>query len=117
MHDSMFEDLLATMDSILSQSVVLLRSATTLSDSLIRGRVPTQILRLEVDDTILGSDTEYSRQELDGLLEPYVMITPLEDRCKGTAEVLESSRRSNLRGRILSMLQPRDLNRESKRMG
>lgn len=80
------------MDSILSQSAVLLRSATALSDSLIRGQVPAQILRLEVDDTILDSDTKYSRQDLDGLLEPCGVTAPLEDRYKGTAEVLESSR-------------------------
>ena len=92
MHDDTFQDLLTTMDSILSQSAVLLRSATTLSDSLIRGQAPPQILRLEVDDTILGPDTKYSRQDLDGLLEPCGVITPIEDRYKGTAEVLESSR-------------------------
>ena len=92
MHDSMFEDLLTTMDSMLSQSTVLLRSATALSDSLIRGQVPAKILRLEVDDTILDSDTEYSRQDLDGLLEPCGVTTPLENRYQGTAEVLESSR-------------------------
>ena len=87
----MFEDSLTTMVLILSQSAVLLRSATALSDSLIRGQVPAQILRLEVDDTILDSDTKYSRQDLDGLLEPSGVTTPLEDRYKGTAEVLESS--------------------------
>ena len=91
MHNAIFEDLLTTMDSILLQSAVLLRSATALSDSLIRGQAPAQILRLEVDNTILDPNTQYSRQDLDRLLEPCGMIIPLEDRYKGTAEVLESS--------------------------
>ena len=91
MPDSMFEELLTTMDSILSQSAVLLRSATALSNSLLRGQALAKTLRLEVDDTILDPDPKCSRQDLDRLLEPCGVTTPVEDRYKGTAEVLESS--------------------------
>ncbi len=84
MKKAMFEDLLTTIESILSQSAVLLRSATALSYSLIRNQAPAEILRLEIDDILLDTDTEYSRQDLDGLLEPYSMITPLEDRYDNT---------------------------------
>ncbi|KAL2037199.1 hypothetical protein N7G274_010062 [Stereocaulon virgatum] len=96
MHDSIFEDLLTMMDSILSQSAVLLRSATALSNSLIRGQAPAKIPRPEVDDTILDPDTEYSRQELDGLLEPCGVITSLENSNEGTLQVQESSRSLSL---------------------
>ena len=55
-----FENLLTAMESILSQSAVLLRSASALSRFLSRGQAPAEILRLEIDDT-LDTDTEYSR--------------------------------------------------------
>ena len=73
----MFENLLTTMESILSQSAVLLRSASALSRSLSRGKAPTEILRLEIDNTLLETDTEYSRQDLDAFLEPCGVVTPL----------------------------------------
>ena len=91
MKDSMFEDLLTTMDSTLSQSARLLRSATALSRSLIRGQAPTKILRLEMDDSLLDPDTDYRRQDLDGLLEPCGVITPLEDSYRGTLPVRDDS--------------------------
>lgn len=87
--DSMFEDLLTTMESTLSQSAVLLRSATALSHSLIKGQAPAKILRLEIDDTTLDPDTDYSRQDLDGLLEPCGVVTPPEDSYEGTLHVRE----------------------------
>ena len=87
----MFKDLLTTMESILSQSAVLLRSATALLYSLVRHQAPAEILRLEIDDTLLDTDTEYSRQDLDGLLEPCGVITPLDDRYDDTLEVRRSS--------------------------
>ena len=40
-----FENLLTTMESILSQSPVLLRSASALSRSLIRCQAPAEVLR------------------------------------------------------------------------
>ena len=64
------ENLLNTMESILSHSEVLLRSASVLSHSVIRCQAPAEILRLETDDALLDTDTEYSRQDLDALLEP-----------------------------------------------
>lgn len=65
------------MELILSQSAVLLRSASALSRSLSRGKAPTEILRLEIDDTLLDTDTEYSRQDLDAFLVPCGVVTPL----------------------------------------
>lgn len=91
MKKAVFDDLLTTIESILSQSAVLLRSATALSYSLIRNQAPAEILRLEIDDTLLDPDTEYSRQDLDGLLEPCGVITPLEDCCNDTLQVRGSS--------------------------
>lgn len=91
MKKAMFEDLLTTMESILSQSAVLLRSATALSKSLLRNQAPAEILRLEIDDALLDPDTEYSRQDLDGFLEPCGAITPLEDRHNDTLQVRGSS--------------------------
>jgi len=91
MKKAMFEDLLTTIESILSQSAVLLRSATVLSYSLIRNHAPAEVLRLEIDDTLLDPDTEYSRQALDGLLEPCGVITPLEDRYSDVLQVRGSS--------------------------
>ena len=41
---------------------------------------------------ILDSDTQYSRQDLDRLLESCGVTIPLEDRYKDIAEALESSR-------------------------
>ncbi|KAI4198215.1 MAG: hypothetical protein LQ346_002819 [Caloplaca aetnensis] len=87
MKKAMFEDLLTTMESILSQSAVLLRSATALSKSLLRNQAPAEILRLEIDDALLDPDTEYSRQDLDGFLEPCGAITPLEDRHNDTLQL------------------------------
>ena len=46
-------NLLTAMESILSQSAVLLRSASALSRFLSRGQAPAEILRLEIDDTLL----------------------------------------------------------------
>lgn len=91
MKKAMFEDLLTTIESILLQSAVLLRSATALSYSLIRNQAPAEILRLELNDTLLDTDIEYSRQDLDGLLEPCGVITPLEDRYDDTLQVRGSS--------------------------
>lgn len=76
------ENLLTTMESILSQSVVLLRSASALSHSLTRGQAPAEILRLETDDILLDADTKYSRQDLEALLEPCGVVTPLGDSHK-----------------------------------
>jgi len=87
MKDPLFEVLLTTMDSILSHSTLLLRSATALSHSLIRGQAPAKILRLEIDDTLLDPDTVYSRQDLDGLLEPCSISTSLEDNYQDTLQV------------------------------
>lgn len=65
-----FENLLTTTESILSQSTVLLRSASALCRSLIRGQAPAETLRLETDDTLFDTDTKRNRQDLDALLEP-----------------------------------------------
>jgi len=86
-----FKNLLTTMESILSQSAVLLRSASALLHSLIRGQALAEILRLESDDTLFDTDTEYSRQDLDDLLEPCGMVTPLGSGYKRTLQVQKSS--------------------------
>ena len=86
-----FENLLTTMESILSQSLVLLRSASALSRSLIRCQAPAEMLRLGTDDTLLDADTEYSRQDLDALLEPCGVVTPLRESTEPTVQVEESS--------------------------
>ena len=71
------EDSLSLMRSILSHSKVSLRSANTLLYSLIKCGEPAEILKLENDDTLLNTDTEYNRQNLDTLLEPCDMIVPV----------------------------------------
>lgn len=80
------ENLLNTMESILSHSEVLLRSASVLSRSVIRCQAPAEIIRLETDDALLDTDTEYSRQDLDALLEPCNVVTPLGKYHGGTTQ-------------------------------
>ena len=71
------EDSLSLMRSILSHSKVSLRSANALLHSLIKCGEPAEILKLENDDTLLNTDTEYNRQDLNTLLEPCDMIVPV----------------------------------------
>jgi hypothetical protein len=90
-----FEDLLNLMESILSQSKVLLRSANALSPFLVRYQAPAEILRVETDRTLMDIGAECSRQDLDALLEPCRVVTPLrestecpvqaEERCESRA--------------------------------
>jgi hypothetical protein len=67
------------MESILSQSKVLLRSANALSPSLVRYQAPAEILRVETDQTLMDIGAECSRQDLDALLEPCRVVTPLRE--------------------------------------
>lgn len=76
-----FEDSLSLMKSILSHSKVSLRSANALSHSLVRCEAPAEMFRLENDDTLLNTDTEFNRQDLDALLEPCV---PVGECCEDT---------------------------------
>lgn len=91
-----FEELLTTVESILSQSMVLLQSASALSYSLIRGQAPAETLRLEADDTLLDTDNEYSRQDLDSLLEPCSVVTPLGNSHRHALQVQKSSDNTTL---------------------
>ena len=53
-------------------------------------QVSAEIFRLEIDDTLLNTDTEYSRQGLDALLMSCGMATSLEKGHKGTIQAEES---------------------------
>ena len=75
-----FEDLFNLIKLILLYSKVSLRSANTLLYFLIRCEVPAEIFRFENDNTLLNTDTEINRQDLDILLEPYDIIVPIGER-------------------------------------
>lgn len=80
------ENLLNTMDSILSHSKVLLRSASAISRPLSRCEAPAEVLRLETDNTLLDTDIERSRQDLHALLEPCGLGKSFGDCYKGTIQ-------------------------------
>lgn len=86
-----FEELLNVMESMLSHSKVLLRSATALSGSLIKCQAPPETLRLETDSTLLDTDEECSLQDLNALLEPCGLVAPRRNCRKDTMQAEESS--------------------------
>ena len=79
------------MESILSQSKVLLRSANALSRFLVRHQAPAEILKLETDRTLMDIGAECSRQDLDTLLEPCGAVTPLRESAECTVQAEERS--------------------------
>ena len=88
---AMFEELLNVMESMLSHSKVLLRSATALSGSLIQCQAPAETLRLETDSTLLDTDEECSLHDLNALLEPCGLVAPRQNCRKDTMQAEESS--------------------------
>ena len=86
-----FEELLNVMESTLSHSKVLLRSATALSGSLIQCQAPPETLRLETDSTLLETDEECSLQDLNALLEPCGLVAPHRNCHRDTMQAEESS--------------------------
>ena len=86
-----FENSLVLMESILSQSKGLLRSANALSRSLVRYQAPAEILKLETDDTLMDIDAELSRQDLDAFLEPCEVVIPLRESTEYTTRAEQRS--------------------------
>ena len=86
-----FEELLNVMESMLSHSKVLLRSATALSGSLIKCQAPPETLRLETNSTLLDTEEECSLQDLNALLEPCGLVAPRRNCRKDTMQAEESS--------------------------
>ena len=81
-----FEDLLLLIESNLSQSEVLLRSANALSRSLVRYQALAEILKLETDNTLMNIGVEISRQDLNTLLEPCEVAIPLREGTEYTVQ-------------------------------
>lgn len=79
------------MESILSPSKVLLRSANILSRSLARHQAPAEILQLETDRTLMDMDAESSRQDLDILLEPCGEVNPFPGGSQCTVQAEQRS--------------------------
>ena len=63
-----------------------LRSASAISRPLSRCEAPAEVLRLEIDDTILDTDMERSRQDLHALLEPCGLGKSFGECHKGTIQ-------------------------------
>lgn len=85
------QSLLDMTGSILSLSKVLLQSANVLSRSLARHQAPAEILKLETDRTLMDIDAEYSRQDLDTLLQPCGVVKPLQSVTQNTVQAEQHS--------------------------
>lgn len=100
------EDLLNLIESILLHSKVLLRSANTLSHSLIRAQIPAKKLTIETDGIRLDANGECNRQDLDALLEPCGTITP--DRSQNSTQAGGSSDNVTLSPSLSPLLSRQD---------